>query len=123
MKEIKPDIVYTSSRNDANLDHRIVYDCTLVATHPLPGSPVRRLLCYEIPPTARFGFHGFVPNVFVDISEYLDKKLQAMACYKTELREFPHPRSLAGLKLLAQERGLSIGVGAAECFLLVREIS
>ena len=53
---------------------------------------------------------------------YLDKKLQAMACYHTELREYPHPRSLRGLEQIARERGLSVGLEAAECFQLLREV-
>jgi N-acetylglucosamine malate deacetylase 1 len=123
--DVRPEVVYTLSADDINLDHRIVYNSTLVAARPLPGSSIKRLLCYEIAPTARFGLpagsHGFVANVFVDIADYLDRKLEAMACYKTELHEFPHPRSLQGLRLLAEERGLSVGLRAAECFQLIRE--
>jgi LmbE family N-acetylglucosaminyl deacetylase len=125
--QVQPEIVYTTPRDDINQDHRIVYEATLVATRPLPGSSIRRLLCYEIGPTARFGLPagsaGFVPNVFVDISRYLDKKLEAARCYRTELREYPHPRSIEGLRLLAQERGLSVGLQAAECFQLIRELT
>lgn len=124
--EVKPEIVYTTPRDDINQDHRIVFECTLVATRPLPGNSVRRLLCYEISPTTRFGLpagsSGFISNVFIDITEYMDKKLAAMNCYKTELREYPHPRSLEGIRLFAQERGLSVGLKAAEAFMLVREI-
>jgi LmbE family N-acetylglucosaminyl deacetylase len=124
--DVRPGVVYTTPPSDINQDHRIVYDCTLVATRPLPGCPVRRLLCYEVGVTGRFGLPAgsfpFVPNVFVDISEYLDRKLEAMSCYKTQLREYPHSRSLKGLRLLAEERGLSVGLKAAECFELVREL-
>jgi len=124
--QVQPEVVYMTPRDDINQDHRIVYEATLVATRPLPGSPVRRVLSYEISPTSRFGLpsgsSGFVPNVFVDISQYLDKKLKALSCYKTELREYPHPRSLEGLRLLAEERGLSVGLKAAECFQLIREL-
>lgn len=124
--EIKPDIVYTTSRNDANLDHRIVYDCTLVATRPLPGNVVRRVLSYEVGCTNQFGVASgaamFQPNVFVDISEYLETKLKAMCLYETELRQLPHPRSIESIRLLAQERGLRVGYAAAECFELVREL-
>jgi LmbE family N-acetylglucosaminyl deacetylase len=119
--ETRPEVVYTSSCSDVNQDHRIVFETTLVATRPLPGSPVRRLLCYESGPTARYGHSPFVPNVFVDIGAFLVKKLEAMKCYETELRDPPHPRSLAGLELVARERGLSVGLEAAECFQLVRE--
>lgn len=124
--QVRPDVVYTTPPSDINQDHRIVYDCTLVATRPLPGCSVRRLLAYEIGPTARFGLpagcYPFVANVFVDISEYLDKKLEAMGCYKTQLREYPHPRSAESLRVMAAERGLSVGLKAAECFQLVREV-
>jgi len=124
--QVQPEIVYTTPRDDINQDHRIVYEATLVAARPLPSSSVRRLLCYEISTTARFGLPagstGFAPNVFVDVSRYLEKKLEAIRCYRTELREYPHPRSVKGLRLLAEERGLSVGLQAAECFQLVREL-
>jgi len=120
--EVRPEAVFTSSACDINQDHRIVFDATLVATRPLPGSSVRRLLCYEVGPTGRFGNGVFVPNVYIDISDFLEKKLDAMRCYKTELQEPPHPRSLEGLKLLALERGMGVGLKAAECFQLVREV-
>ena len=124
--QIGPEVVYTSPPSDVNQDHRIVFDRTLVATRPLPGSAVRRLLAYEIGTSARYGLPAgalpFVPNVFVDISPYLDKKLEAMRCYKTQLQEPPHPRSLEGLRLIAEERGMSVGMKAAECFFLVREL-
>ncbi len=123
--EVQPEVVYTTPADDINLDHRIVYESTLVATRPLPGTSVKRLLNYEIAPTSRFGLpvgsNGFAPTVFVDVADYLDIKLKAMACYKTELRDYPHPRSLKGLQILAEERGLSVGLRAAECFQLIRE--
>jgi LmbE family N-acetylglucosaminyl deacetylase len=124
--QVRPEAVYTTPRDDLNQDHRLVYEATLVATRPLPGCSVRRLLSYEIGTQSRFGLPpgscGFVPNVFVDISAYLDVKLEAMRCYEAELRAHPHPRSLKGIRLLAEERGLSIGMAAAECFQLVREL-
>jgi len=124
--EVRPEIIYTTPRDDVNQDHRIVHDCSLVAARPLPGSSVKRILSYEIGPTSRYGIASgasvFNPNLFVDISEFLDKKIEAMACYETELHELPHPRSLEGLRLLAKERGLSVGLKAAECFNLIREI-
>jgi N-acetylglucosamine malate deacetylase 1 len=125
--EVKPDIVYTSSRNDANLDHRIVHDCTVVATRPLAENRVRRVLSYEIGYTNYFGAPSgtsiFHPNVFIDISEYLDEKLEAMQYYGTELRPFPHPRNIESLKIISKERGICVGSTAAESFELVREIT
>jgi len=126
LRETKPDVVYTTSRNDVNLDHRVVYDCTLIAARPLPGNMVRRILSYELGYTGLFGVPAgasmFRPNVFVDITKYMPTKLEAMSCYETELRQAPHPRSIEGIKLFARSRGLSLGFEFAECFELVREI-
>ncbi len=126
MKKIKPDVVYTTSRNDANLDHRIVYDCTLVAVRPLPGNTARRILSYEIGYTGHYGVPAgasmFQPNVFIDISSFLEKKLNVMRCYEAELRQPPHPRNIESIRLLAEERGMCVGFTAAECFELIREL-
>jgi LmbE family N-acetylglucosaminyl deacetylase len=122
VEEVRPEVVYTSSGSDINQDHCIVFDATLVATRPWPGSTIRRVLSYEIGYASHFGHQTFAANVFVDIESFLDRKLEAMKCYKTELREPPHPRSLAGLELIARERGHSVGLRAAECFQLAREM-
>jgi LmbE family N-acetylglucosaminyl deacetylase len=120
--ELRPHIVYAPSAHDINEDHRVVHAATLVATRPLPNSSVDRVLAYEIAPTAGYGGYHFEPTVFVDISATLEEKISIMRRYETELREFPHPRSVEGIRLFAQERGLRVGVGAAECFELIREI-
>lgn len=126
VEEVKPDIVYTTSKNDINLDHRIVYDCSLIATRPLPENVVKRVLSYEINYTGLYGIPSgatmFQPNVFVDISEYIDHKLNAMRIYETELREAPHPRNIESMRMMACARGLCVGYKAAECFELVREL-
>lgn len=127
VREVEPEVVYTLPRADLNQDHRIVFDCSLVAVRPLPGGSVRRVLSYEIGPTTRYGLPAgaepFRPTFFVDISDYLSRKLEIMNLYIDELRPFPHPRSLDGLALIAKERGLSVGLAAAEAFELIRELS
>ena len=120
--KVLPEVVYAPPLCDINPDHRLVCEAALVATRPLPGCTVKRVLSYEIGPTVRYGPTASQPNVYVDIAAYLYKKLQAMACYHTELREYPHPRSLRGLEQIARERGLSVGLEAAECFQLLREV-
>ena len=120
--EVRPEVVYSTSAIDINLDHVIVHQATLVATRPLPGSSVRRLLSYEIASTSRFGVPGFQPTVYVDITDYLDRKLEMMSFYETELKAYPHPRSLEALRLSALERGVGVGLGAAEAFQLIREL-
>lgn len=120
--DVKPEVVYIPPANDINADHVLVHNAALVALRPLPGSPVRRVLSYEISPTSRFGVHSFDPNVFVDITAVLDRKMEMMALYETEVKAFPHPRSLQALRHFAVERGIAVGLGAAECFELVREL-
>jgi len=124
--ELKPDVVYIPHRGDVNKDHRLIFDAAVVATRPKPDSTIRKLLSYETLSetewTAPFVENVFIPNLYVDISETLEIKLKAMSQYKLELREFPHPRSLEAISALAQIRGASIGVRAAEAFMVVREI-
>jgi len=124
--EVRPNVVYTTPANDINQDHRIVFDATLVATRPMPGSTVERVLSYEIGTTSGYGqpsgSMGFRPTVFVDVSAFLARKLEIMKVYQTELKDFPHPRSVEGLEVIAKSRGLSVGLAAAESFELVREI-
>jgi LmbE family N-acetylglucosaminyl deacetylase len=101
-----------------------VYYATLVACRPIHNRSVKKLLSYETlsetewsPP---FGEEAFVPTVFIDISDYLQAKLEAMACYASQLQAPPNPRALESLENLAKMRGSVIGTAAAEAFMLVR---
>lgn len=127
IESIRPDAVYIPHRGDLHSDHRCVSAAALVAARPVNSHAVRRLLSYEVlsetewaAPVAQ---DAFLPSVFVDISEHLEKKKQAMAAYKSQLKEFPHPRSLRAVECLARLRGSAAGVPAAEAFALIREIS
>ena len=126
LQEVQPEIVYTHHRGDINRDHTVVHEATLTAARPYSAPFVRRVLCYETPSATEWAGpypeSAFIPNVFVDISDYLEIKLQAMAEYPSELREAPHPRSLEALLSHAAHWGSVIGVSAAEPFMLVREI-
>ena len=123
---IRPDAVYIPHRGDLHSDHRCVFGAALVAARPVNDHTVRRLLSYEVlsetewaPPIAE---DAFLPSVFVDIHGQLEKKKQAMAAYKSQLKEFPHPRSVEAVEYLARLRGSTVGVPAAEAFQLIREI-
>ncbi len=119
--KIKPEIIFTHFDSDLNLDHQITYRAVITATRPFPGEQVHRVYAFEIPSSTEWNFGKiFTPNVYFDISHTLNKKLEALACYESELREFPHPRSLEGVKARAKLRGSEIGVPAAEAFELVR---
>lgn len=123
VKEVQPDIVYTTNKGDLHIDHRLVFESTMVAIRPASSTSIKRVLSYETPTlTPLFPESVFLPNVYVDISNTLKFKIKAMSVYKTELREYPHPRSLKGISIHAKKRGLEIGVDAAEAFALIREI-
>lgn len=122
----RPSIVLTHHSGDVNVDHRITHDAVLAACRPQPGHPVRQLLFFEVASSTEWRPPGsalaFAPNWFVDISSTLPRKLAALQAYATELRPFPHPRSIQGLEALARWRGATVGVAAAEGFVLGRHI-
>ncbi len=128
IKDINPEVVFIPFYGDINKDHKLVAEAVLVAVRPKPGSLVKRVYCYEVLSETEWSKPAqkiedvFIPNYYEDISDFLDGKLKAMECYKSELKDYPHPRSLEGIKILAQKRGTECGVNAAEAFMLVREI-
>jgi LmbE family N-acetylglucosaminyl deacetylase len=123
---VNADVVYTPFGGDLHTDHKATYLATLVASRPVNNCPVRRLLCYETLSETDWASplddSAFKPTVFVDISDVLERKLQALACFRNELKQPPHPRSLRAIEALARVRGSTAGLMAAEAFMLVREI-
>ena len=128
VQEVRPEIVFIPFSGDINKDHKLVAESALVAVRPRPDSPVKKVFCYEVlsetewSNPAQGAGNIFTPNYYENISDFLDDKIKAMQCYKSELKEYPHPRSLEGIKILAQKRGMEVGKRYAEAFMLVREI-
>jgi len=125
LRKLRPELVYTHHYGDLNIDHQLTHQAVMTACRPQPSFYVREILTFEVvsstewqSPTAM----PFLPNVFVDISPYLDKKFEALKAYDMEIREEPHARSLGGVKALASFRGASVGVDAAEAFMMVRSL-
>jgi len=119
VEKFKPEIVYTHWKGDLNKDHRLAHESTMVACRPSSG--VNKILCYEVPSSTEWGEY-FNQNVFVDITYSMDTKLMAVACYKSELRDYPHPRNIDSLCVHAKSWGQYVGAYAAEAFVLVREV-
>jgi LmbE family N-acetylglucosaminyl deacetylase len=123
-KSFEPEQVFLPSRSDVHTDHRVVFDAAAACTKWFRYPSVRRVLAYEtISETgyalgAEFVFH---PNYFVDISGFLERKLEIMAIYESELGAFPFPRSVEAIRALAAVRGAASGFVAAEAFQLLRE--
>lgn len=123
----KPDTVFTHHAGDLNIDHRRTHEAVFTACRPQPGNLVNKLLSFEVSSSTEWQLAGntpvFSPNWFVDISSTLDRKLSALDAYLVELRDWPHPRSLQAVEYLARWRGATVGVEAAEAFMLGRQLS
>lgn len=120
--EFLPDTVITHFGRDANSDHRHTFDAVLAAVRPLPESPVRTVMSFEVPSSTEWRFVDvFQPHYFIDIDADIDAKVAAFDCYSaTEGRAFPFPRCEEGLRTLARYRGMQVGLRHAEAFQLVR---
>lgn len=121
----QPNIVYLPYRSDIHSDHKIVFDATVACTKWFRYPFVNKVLVYETLSETDFTINPdsnhFHPNVFVDIAPYLEKKIEIMKVYESELIEHPFPRSVKALKSLAYLRGAAAGYEAAEAFMLLKE--
>jgi len=122
--KVKPEVMYIPFFGDINRDHRIISEACLVVARPTPGLCIKKVLAYEVLSETEWGkvFRPFIPNVYVNISPVIDEKIKAMSCYKTQIKNFPHPRSIEGIKILSQRRGMEAGMDHAEAFILLKEI-
>jgi N-acetylglucosamine malate deacetylase 1 len=117
----QPDSIFTHSIHDLNIDHRITYQAVITATRPMKGECVRDIFSFEVLSSTEWNYPTrFSPNFFMDISETINTKLQAIQCYKGELKKFPHPRSLKGIRLNSEYWGMKVGYENAEAFELIR---
>jgi len=126
IESCRPSILYTHHSGDVNIDHRRIHEAVVAACRATPGQPVRNLLYFEVASSTEWQTPGsapaFTPHVFVNIESTLERKLAALDSYGSELRQFPHPRSLAAVEALARWRGASSGFAAAEAFVLGRSL-
>lgn len=125
--EVRPTIVYTHFPGDVNADHGVVSRATWTACRPYVCPQLKRFAVFETPSSTEWAWptpeSTFRPTSFVDISVGLDAKLRAMACYETELRDYPHPRSERALRERAAYWGSVVGRGAVEPFQVLRELT
>lgn len=126
MERYQPSVVYVHHAGDVNVDHRRLHEAVITACRPIPGQPVRRLLSFEVASSTEWQPPGsapvFQPNWFVDISAHWSLKREALKAYASEMRPWPHARSLEALEHLARWRGAQVGVEAAEAFCLLRQL-
>jgi len=126
IEKCKPDMIFTHHYGDLNIDHRITQQAVLTAARPFGKNPVKKILSFEILSSTEWNIQGaattFFPNTWIDISKTIQTKLDAMREYHNEMCNYPHPRSIEGIKILASQRGLEVGFNYAEAFHLIRSI-
>jgi LmbE family N-acetylglucosaminyl deacetylase len=126
IQNIKPDTIFTHHFGDLNIDHCITHQAVLVAARPAGQHRIKKLFSFEILSSTEWNTQNpstlFSPNTYVDIEETIDVKISAIQAYRNELREYPHPRSIEAIRILAQKRGMDAGLRYAEAFSLIRGI-
>jgi len=114
-KIFEPDIIFTHNGGDINVDHQKTFEAVMTACRPMAAESVQSIFSFETPSSTEWHSPSdprhFVPNFFIEISEEdLFAKVKGLNCYVNEIRDYPHPRSAAALKIIAQRWGISIGV-------------
>lgn len=127
VNEIKPNIIYLPFKGDVHSDHKYIFDAAYSCTKSFRYPFVKKIYMMEALSETEFSLStkedSFVPNVFVDISEYMDRKIEAMKIYESEMGDHPFPRSERNLRALATYRGATSRCNYAESFMLLKEIS
>lgn len=125
VEEIQPSVIFTHFANDLNIDHRITNDAVITACRPMPGQIVKEIYFFEVPSSTEWQVGGriFTPNYFISLTEgQFLKKRKALEVYKSEMREFPHSRSIEAVEALAKWRGATCGYPFAEAFIVGRKV-
>ncbi len=121
---VKPDWIIIPGHYDAHSDHRIVYNCCMACAKSFRAQYIKRIITMEIISETDYGFQKekFDPNFFVDITDYIEKKAEALSIYDTEIQDRPFPRSTDNVKALAMFRGSAFSVEYAEAFQIIKQI-
>lgn len=124
VQEIQPNIAFIPHTGDMHIDHRETAAAAMVALRPMANPQLQAIYTYETLSETEWNIpnvtNGYIPNVWSDISETFQCKVDAMNCYQSQLYPFPHPRSMEAMEALAKLRGSTIGVRYAESFVCVR---
>ena len=123
--KIRPNVVFIPHKGDMHIDHSEVAKAAMVAIRPIENPQLEEIYAYETLSETEWNTPSvdnvFIPNCYNEITDYIQLKLQAMSCFKSQLYEFPHPRSLAAIEALSKYRGSTVGVMNAESFVLIRK--
>ncbi len=127
-QEFNPEIIFTHHGGDLNIDHQRTFESVVTSCRPMQDENVKTIITFETPSGTEWRASSdpkhFIPNLFIEISEEdLQAKIRGMESYEFEKRPYPHPRSPESLRILAQQRGLTVGKRLAECFMIIRHVS
>lgn len=126
VKELKPNIVFIPHKGDMHIDHSEVAKAAMVALRPIENPQLSAIYAYETLSETEWNTptvdNVFQPNCYIDITDFIEAKKQAMACFESQIRMFPHPRSLEAIEALSKLRGSTIGVQHAESFMVIRQV-
>ena len=126
VQKLVPDEIYIPHKGDMHFDHKMINEACMVAVRPRSEEAVKRVYVYETLSETEWDVPSadnyFMPNVFVDISDYIDLKIEAMSKFSQQIIEYPSPRSKEGIRSLALNRGMTVYKKYAESFMLIREI-
>ncbi|MGN6602887.1 MAG: PIG-L deacetylase family protein [Ginsengibacter sp.] len=126
LQQLNIDTLFIPHRGDIHLDHKRVYEASLVASRSQGNYSVHEIYAYETLSetewAAPFPEDNFIPNVFVNIENEIEYKIKSFECYKTQIKIFPHPRSVEGIDVLSKHRGSVVSIKAVEAFSLIRQI-
>lgn len=126
IKNVKATTIYIPHHGDIHKDHLITHQASMVASRPINNCPVRNIYSYETLSETEWAspsaVNAFLPNVFEDVSDFIKQKVEAFRLYETQIKEYPHPRSVESIINLSKFRGSTIGANNAEAFNLIREI-
>jgi LmbE family N-acetylglucosaminyl deacetylase len=124
--QIKPEVIYLHNRSDVHSDHQVSFGSIISATKSFRHPYIKRILMYETISETEFApalhENAFLPNYFVDITKFIEKKIEIMKLYKSEIKEHPFPRSEKNIRALATFRGAQCGVEYAEAFMILKDI-
>ena len=126
VRKFRPDTILTHHGGDLNVDHRVTHEAVMTALRPQPGETFETILTFEVASSTEWRTPNpaaaFVPHWYEDISATLEAKRRALIAYATEMRDWPHSRSVEAVMHLARYRGACVGLEAAEAFMLARRI-
>lgn len=126
VREVRPDTIFLPFIGDIHTDHQLTFLAAMVAARPRDSQAPRRIYAYETLSETNWYAPGitpaFVPNVFIDIADTIETKLDAFRCFESQVKQFPDERSIEAIRALAVMRGASMYLKAAEAFMLVRQV-